>query len=101
MRGDEDTEVGYVEQPVNRLYRDGLAGQVAPYVVAVPQDADASGPVDRAAHGGPGWVGSFFGRCVGVDDIGGGLLHELEASDRGHVADCLVLPFEVVVHHPG
>ena len=32
MRGDEDTEVGYVEQPVNRLYRDGLAGQVAPNV---------------------------------------------------------------------
>ncbi len=44
MGGDQDPVVGDVEEPVDRLDGDELAGQMAPHVVAVLQDADPPSP---------------------------------------------------------
>jgi len=41
VRGDEDAVMGDVKEPAGRLDGDGLAGEVAPDVVAVLEDADA------------------------------------------------------------
>ena len=46
--------VGDVEQSVDRLHRDGLTGQVTADVVAMLQDADASGVAHPPADGVPG-----------------------------------------------
>jgi len=39
----------------------------------------------------------LVGAGVRIDDVGGGLLRELEPSDRRNVTDRLVLPLPVVV----
>jgi hypothetical protein len=46
MGCDDDAVVGDVEQPVCRFDRDGFAGEVTTYVIAMLEDADATGSVD-------------------------------------------------------
>ena len=48
VRGDDDSVVGGVQQPVGRFDRDRLSGQMSSHVIAVFQDADAPGPIDPA-----------------------------------------------------
>lgn len=68
---DKDPVVVNVQQPVDRLNGHGLAGQVAPDVVAVFEDAYAPSPVHPPAHDGRLRLGSLLGLGIRIEDLGG------------------------------
>jgi hypothetical protein len=80
--GDEDAAVGDVEQPVDRLHRDLLAGEVPPDVVAVFEDADPPRVVHPAADGVDVRWGRLRGVGIGIEDLGRDPLQELEGTPR-------------------
>ena len=100
MRCDDDTVVTDMQQPISRFDRDRFTGEVTPDVITVLEDADASCPIDAPTNRlGPGrWC--LFDRAVAVDDLERQWLGQLEAPDRRHVTQGLMLPVVVVVGHP-
>jgi hypothetical protein len=100
MGGDHRLVVRDVQQTVAGLHGDLLSGQVAAHVVTVLEDADASGLIDATGYDPCALLGYLLGLHFAVDDLDMAPIGELEAADRGHVADPLVLPVVVVVPHP-
>jgi hypothetical protein len=98
--GDDDTVVADMQEAICRFDRDRLAGEVAADVVAVLEDADAPGPINAPAHGPGAWWRPLLDRDVAVDDQERSRLGELQASDRGDIAEGLVVSFVVVVLDP-
>ncbi len=97
---DHDAVVGDVQEPVGRLDRHGFAGEVASDVIAVLEDADATGAVDAATDDLLSWCGFLFDRDVTIDHVELRRPRQLEAADRRHVAEGLMLPLVVVVGDP-
>jgi hypothetical protein len=69
-------------------------------VVAVLEDADATGPIDAATDDPRPRLRNFLDRNLTIDDLKRPLVGELEASDRCDVAEGLMFSVVVVVGHP-
>ncbi len=69
-------------------------------VIAVLEDADASGAVHAARHRLGTWRSLLFDRDIAIDDLERCRPGEFEALDRWHVAQGLVFPLAVVVGDP-
>ena len=91
--------MGDLQEAIDRLDLDRSTGEVAPDMVAVLQDRDASGPVDPSTDDLPGRGRLIVDGCR-IDHHVGSRFDELEPADGCDVAYSLMLPTEVVGGDP-